>query len=282
MNALNRSDPQLRCSSQDESQSLDRSSVKRSSSAPMLHLVTPMAPKKTSIRQRQNSSSEFSPSSVAVASLESGFYAPSRQKRFTFATEAVLKPQPVLQRLRGLSLEDLDHGVSICRAAFLPETDEKSHSQQKRSTASKPFKPIPVLERRLEKVNREFVEAAFEVEVNQTLINELVCEIQMLKANLRQKEMAEMGMDNLNDYVEGMKRKIRKYSAKIATLQRATTFFNEESAKMISQLDESKLLLMRRNSKDKNEQLETISEIHPATGQPRIQHAWKGEEIPTS
>ncbi|KAI2493883.1 hypothetical protein MHU86_20642 [Fragilaria crotonensis] len=213
----------------------------------------------------------MSPSSIITAhdsNSSSEFYAPSRKKRVTFATEVVLKPPPVEQRLRGLSLTDLDHGVSVCRAAFLPESGESYKSMRKRTTKSSTTtkkssssKPIEVLERRLIKITRELVEASFELEVGQNDVDELIRENEELEMQLTRKEMTQMGYDKLEDSVADVERKIRKYTSKTTRLRRATEFYNAESALMIDQLKVSKSLL-RRNAKNDKLPLESIPEVH--------------------
>jgi hypothetical protein len=223
---------------------------------------------KPTMAQSTTSALRMSPSSVITAHHDNNnssceFYAPSRKKRVTFATEVVLKPPPVEQRLRGLSLTDLDHGVSVCRAAFLPETGESSKSMQKRTTTpatrKSSSKPIGVLERRLVKITRELVEASFELEVGQNDMHELIRENEELEKQLRRKEMTQMGYDKLEDSVADVERKIRKYTSKIARLRKVTEFYTAESAIMIDQLKLSKSLL-RRISKDAKP-LETIQEV---------------------
>lgn len=235
----------------------------RASSAPSL--TTPPSAIKSTISMLRYGSS---PSSImhGADTLTSEFYAPSRKKRVSFATEVVLKPPPVRQRLRGLSLNDLDHGSSICRAAFVNEADEssgKSSSLNRSTTGRKPSsnKPTSVLERRLVKITRELVEASFEIEVNQNEMDELIGENDVLAMRLARRERAEMGYNNLEHSLAVMERKARKYSSKIATLRRSTEFFNSESSIMIEQLKHSKSLL-RRNSRDSKVMLDTIPEVH--------------------
>jgi hypothetical protein len=230
--------------------------------------------------------------------MTSKFYAPSRKKRVSFATDVVVKPPPVQQRLRGLSLGDLDHGVSICRAAFLHDVHSDESSSSKKATSSsqtknrqmnttgtetiatstarrhksKSNKPIVVLERRLVKITREFMESSFELEVDQNEMDELLRENETLAEQLARRDMLEMGYDNLEHSLVAMQRKIRKYTSKIATLQRATQFFQAESALLMKQLQHSKssITSKRRNSKEikknisnnKVVMLETIPEVH--------------------
>jgi predicted nucleic acid-binding Zn-ribbon protein len=216
-------------------------------------LATPQTTK-ASLQQRNSKENSISPTCVA-----SEFYAPSRQKRVTFATEVFVKAPPVQLRLQGLSLRDLDHGVSVCRAAIKSDEPEDLPRIRRIRGSKKSGKPIGVLERRLDKIERQYVEASFEVKVGQNEMHELMHENEMLKRQLKRFERMKMGYDNLEDSIEEMGRKIRKYSSKIAKLQKAMVFYNAESDNMFQQLQQLKTLGRRRSSKDRI-RLETIPE----------------------
>ena len=170
-----------------------------------------------------------------------------------------MKAPPVQPRLQGLSLRDLDHSVSVCRAAFKSDEPEDLPRLRRIRDSKKSGKPIGVLERRLDKIERQYVEASFEVKVGQNEMHELVHENEVLKRQLKRCELMKMGYDKLEDSIEEMGRTIRKYSSKIAKLQKAMIFYNTESANMIQQLQQLKTLVRRRSSKDRI-RLETIPE----------------------
>jgi hypothetical protein len=247
------------------------------------------------VRYGRSASETISPTSILLTPTTTPeFYAPSRRKRVSFVTEAFLKPPPIQQRLQGMNLADLDLGVSVCRAAVVVGTAagagtatgaaavEPTHtgdgSHQSRTahtnnstsptttttTASrkprKAAKPTHVLERRLQRIQREYAEASFELEVGENDMNTLLDENEELRARIMQEEMAAMGLGNLEDSADELQRKIRKYTSKIATLTHAVEFYKSESAIMIEQLRQSKSLV-RRCSKDRVA-LETIPEAN--------------------
>eukprot|EP00545_Synedropsis_sp_CCMP1620_P000082 CAMPEP_0119016196 /NCGR_PEP_ID=MMETSP1176-20130426/11866_1 /TAXON_ID=265551 /ORGANISM="Synedropsis recta cf, Strain CCMP1620" /LENGTH=257 /DNA_ID=CAMNT_0006969533 /DNA_START=49 /DNA_END=822 /DNA_ORIENTATION=+ len=248
-------------------------SMRRGRSAPAMHVpATPNQPLKPSLlRSRScsdtflnssNSSSTISPTTVMGAiggqqqqHAESCFYAPSRQKRVTFASEVTQKAAPVRQRLHAMSLEDLDHGIYVPRAAF--KSDDQPEDLPKLKCRRN--KPIATLTRRLEKVKRQLEADSFEVEVAQNDVEELLEENEILWSLKERCEMEQMGYETLKTSVYELKSKSRKYSSKIKVLRKAVGFFNDESAALVLQLQESKKQV-RRSSKERR--IEALLSVH--------------------
>lgn len=228
-----------------------------------------------------------SPTSILMMTPTSTpeWYAKSRRKRVSFVTEAFIKPPPIQQRLQGMNLADLDHGVSVCRAAVAASTTtptnttatskttsptttattataagdmshNKTHGTTTTTTTTTPAtsrkqkKPTHVLERRLLRIQREYAEASFELEVGENDMYTLIHENEELRLRIEEEEIVTMGLSNLEDSADELKRKIRKYTSKIATLTQAVEFYKTESATMIEQLQQSKAMV-RRSSKDR-------------------------------
>jgi hypothetical protein len=171
-----------------------------------------------------------SPNSVLKVSGE--LYAPSRLKRVTFSSDVVLKTAPTSQRLQKICLKDLDHGVSMCRAASIPDPDNFPIS----TTKPKSLKSTELLKRRLHKIEREYVEAAFEVEVGSNDVRELVSENEQLRSILIQEKMTQLGCIKLQNAIEEIEGRIRRYSLKTSKLKKEIKFYNSESTKLLNHL----------------------------------------------
>jgi hypothetical protein len=213
--------------------------------------VTPIVPMKSLLRRScsDNSFASQSPTSVMTMPNQQQ-YALSRQKRVTFATGVFQKAAPVRQRLRGMSMEEIDHGVSVPRAAAFKiedhqELPESPRLSSKSSSKKKRTKSIASLARRLEKVKRQLIENSFEVEVGQNEVNELLEENEILMNQQERWNLEQMGYDTLENSVYALKHKSRKYSSKIKVLQKAAAYFNEESEVLMEQLIASKKQVQR-------------------------------------
>jgi hypothetical protein len=66
----------------------------------------------------------------------------------------------------------------------------------------------------LQRIQREYAEASFELEVGENDMNTLLDENEELRARIMQEEMAAMGLGNLEDSADELQRKIRKYTSR--------------------------------------------------------------------
>lgn len=190
------------------------------------------------IKQQSTSddNDQLSPNSI----LDSFCYAPSRQKRVTFASEVFTNFAPPPHRLQSISLNDLDHGISFSSKAAGDDAASissiGSSSSSIGSSTSKRVRSCKALEKRIHKIEMQIMQTGFEIQVAANERLELERENDELFGKLQAIEYTEMGHDKLRESIDEMQYKSRKYTSKVAVLNKAVTYYDQESNDLLQQL----------------------------------------------
>ena len=186
-------------------------------------------------------------SPISVADVRQYATTTPRRRKVTFAVEpprhtlSCTPAQEVQQRLQGLTLAELECGLSVPKSAHRggkpdPPVPPPHKAQiMCKKMRKKPQRPIPVLEQRLERVKRQLVESQFDLDVDCAEVDDLRAENKYLRKKLR-RAAGDDTEQALNETLEELAYKKRKYEKKIRTLRKAKEANEGECYSIVRQI----------------------------------------------